>query len=707
MSFDKSATIKEAYQNIWQWLLVIFLVALAYRTFYFLEVRHHPLFMNPVVDADQHHAWAQRISAGAILGRGAEEVFKPWLYPLFLGGAYYLSGPNVTAIQWLHFILGSVSAALTALLGTVLFGKRVGIVAGFLGALYAPFLFFEGQLLTPALSIFFNLILALMLVTSSPPWGMIGLLGGVAAGVRPDILISFPMVCGYRLWGFAKTHGNRKALAKLALLVSGFMLVCIPITARNYRLSGQFVLFSANAGINFYTGNGPDADGVSAIPTGLAWEKAISTVPKEMLSKPASTSRLWFSRGLQTIAEDPVAWLGLLGKKFLAFFNGSEFRNNIGYGLFREGVFCLKFPFIQYWPIAALAILGMGLCFLKPYRLRERNLLLLWITGYFIVGLMFFVTARFRLPTLPFMIILASWALCWLYRTSTGGFKQVLRSAVLVVLLLSFTWPGWFDPAKRSNNRDYINLGNVFRKNGKPQEAISAYEKASEVNPQDPDGWLLAGTTYLHLNQPARAIEHLERAFRLCPTGADIILNLGSAYQAIGKTHQAENHYRDLIELNSKINLNHKRGAVALAHLGLWRIYRRQQRLGEAQIQMEDAWQVDERTAAEFCTIQEIKLKKCAEVFERVAREEPWNWYPRANLGIAYFKMGRFDRAAEELSKSSALKGVRPGVKFYLALALIRSGRKAEAEQVLSNLSEELPQSPLRNRVQEVLQSLK
>jgi len=707
LPFDKRSGVKGVYKSIRPWLVVIFLVALAYRSLYFLEVRQHPLFANPVIDAEQHHVWAQRISAGSILGRGPEDVFKPWLYPLSLGGVYYLCGSNVTTIQWLQFILGSVSAVLTGLLGAVLFGKRVGIIAGFVSALYAPFLFFEGQLLTPALSIFFNLILALMLVKSSPPWVTIGLLGGAAAGIRPDVLISFTLVCGYRLLGLTKAEGNRKALSRMALLVSGFMVVAIPITARNYKLTDQFIFFSANGGINFYTGNGPAADGLSALPTGLAWERAISTVPEEIMLKPASANRLWFSRGLQTIAEDPLAWLGLVGKKFLAFFNGSEFRNNIGYVWFRQEVPYLKFPFIQYWPVSALTLLGMGLCFLKPYRLRARNLLLLWIAGYLIVGLIFFVTARFRLPAVPFMIILASWALSWLYQTSTGSTPGILRSVVLVLLMLSFTWPGWFDPAKSSNNRDYINLGNVLRKNNKAQEAIAAYEQATKMNPQDPEGWLLAGTIYLNLNRPQRAIDYLERAVALYPEGADIVLNLGTAHYMNGNIDKAEKHFQSLLDLNSKTNLYHKRGSVALASLGLWRLYSSQGKMVEAQRQMEHAWNLEEQVAAEYCTIHGIELQRSAKAFERLVGEEPWNWYPRANLGIAYFKMGKFDQAASELGASSAMSGARPGVKFYQGLALIKAGREAEGKQVMEDLSSQLSEGPLRDKVQRALRSIK
>jgi Flp pilus assembly protein TadD len=546
-----------------------------------------------------------------------------------------------------------------------------------------------------------------MLIRPCPSWGMIGLLGGIAAGLRPDVLVPLAFVLCFRLLHFARAEGVRKAVAKTVFLAAGFLAIAGPLTVRNYVLTGQGVLFSSNAGINFYTGNGPTADGVSAIPTGLAWEKIISTVPEEIMREPASVSRLWFSRGFDAIAQDPIAWLKLIGKKAFAFFNGLEFRNNIGYSWFREDVPYLNIPFIQYWPVSALAILGLCLCIVKRRRIPERNIILLWIAGYFVVGLAFFVTARFRLPAVPFMIICGTWASYWLYRRCAGSMKGVGQSVFLVALIFGVTWPGWIESTKDANSRDYINLGNVLRKNGELQKAISAYKKASGVNPEEPEGWFLAGTTYLNLNRPEEAIDYLTRAAGLCPTGADIMLNLGGAYFLKGNVKKAEDQYKALVKLADKTNLYHKRNSVAKAHIGLWRLYGSQGKKVEATKQMEHAWQVDEQVAAEYSVMNGLELERAARVLERLAQEEPWNWYPRANLGIAYLKMGRFEQAAAELKKSSGLKGSLPGVRFHLGLALINSGKKGEGLEILKMLLDELPKSGLRNQVKNVLNSIK
>ena len=545
-----------------------------------------------------------------------------------------------------------------------------------------------------------------MLLGSSPSWGKIGILGGVSAGVRPDVLAPLILVCGYRLFTLARADEHRKTFVKIAFLISGFLTVAIPIMARNYALTGQWIFFSSNAGINFYTGNGPKADGLSAIPTGLAWEQAISTVPKEIMHRPASTSRLWFSRGLDAIAQDPAAWLKLLGKKALAFFNGLEFRNNIGYNYFREDIAFLGIPFIQYWPVSALALLGMVFSLVKQWRIREMTLIFLWITGYFIVGLAFFVTARFRISTVPFMVISAIWALNWLRQKSIHSKKAAGQSVLLVILLMGVTWPGWFDAVKGSSSRDYINQGNVFRKYGATQKALIAYKKAYSMNPKDPEGWFLAGTVHLNSGRPDQALDHLRKAAEQCPQGVDIMLNLANAHFMKEDMDKAESHYKALIELNQKINLYHKRTSVAKAHIGLRRIYHGQGKVAEAERQMEYAWQLADQVAAEYSVINGLALKRSSEAFERLVLEEPWNWYPRANLGIAYLKMGHFEKAAVELERAASMRGALPGVNFHLGLALIKAGRIEEGKAVLERLLSRLPENSLRRRVQRLLNSI-
>ena len=202
---------------------------MAYRTTCFLDVGDHPLFRYPVVDAALHDVWAQRIAAGDWLGQGQDDVAKPPLYPPFLAALYATFGRQVAVVQCVQLVFGAISAVLAAMVGARLLGRAAGRIAGLLAAFYAPTVFFELQLVTPSLSIVLNLA-AMLALLGAMGWNVdgaqpasaalpktrllftaAGLLLGLSAGVRPDVLLPGCLVAIYVLW-----EGRRAAWRQLA-----------------------------------------------------------------------------------------------------------------------------------------------------------------------------------------------------------------------------------------------------------------------------------------------------------------------------------------------------------------------------------------------------------------------------------------------------------------------------------------------------------
>ena len=259
-----------------RWALFIFVTALAYRGLCFAVAGEHVLLRYPVVDAQYHDAQAQRMAAGDWIGHSQDDVFKPPLYPAYVALHYVLLGRHIALVQWSQFLLGTLSAVLLALLATRLAGPGTGRLAGLLAALYPPFVFFELQLLTPALTLFLNVVALLLLLSPAPHgrWRLLGagLLLGLSAGVRSDVLLPTVLALFYLLCA-----GNdmpwRRRVTQAAVVCAGVVLVILPITVRNAYLTGQLIPISSNGGINLYTGNRAHADGLSAVPVGLQWER--------------------------------------------------------------------------------------------------------------------------------------------------------------------------------------------------------------------------------------------------------------------------------------------------------------------------------------------------------------------------------------------------------------------------------------------------
>ncbi len=61
----------------------------------------------------------------------------------------------------------------------------------------------------------------------------------------------------------------------------------------------------------------------------------------------------------------------------------------------------------------------------------------------------------------------------------------------------------------------WTNKGNALKELGNNDEAIKAYDKAIEINPQDSDAWNNKGFAFDNLNKPDEAIKAFENAIEI------------------------------------------------------------------------------------------------------------------------------------------------------------------------------------------------
>jgi len=682
-----------------RWLAGIFLVAMAYRGLCYSAICGQPLLRYPVVDAGYHDAWARRIAAGDLFGHGPDDVFKPPVYPWMLAGLYWLFGRHVAMVQWVQFVLGACSCVLLAVLAGRLLGRWCGRVAGLAAALYAPFVFFELQLLTPAASIFLNTAGLCMLLRGwdgrRTGWLLAaGAVLGLSAGVRPDVILPGFLLVACLIWRDRGVRWRRRA-AKAALVAAGGGAIVAGIAMRNYHITGQLIPISSNAGINLYVGN-VAGDGTSAVPVGLHWERLICRVPQEVLERPASASRWWAQRTWREARRQPWAVLGRIGRKALAFFSGREFRNNISYHFMQTLAWPLRPPFLQCALILPLAVCGL-VCLVRGGGAERRAGLVctLWVGGYWAAGVVFFVTARFRLPAVPLLILPASWAVVRAVEAVRQRSRTTLLAHAGILLAVgALAWPMWLGRPEDGWVRDYVNLGTSLRTAGDLPGAERAYRDALARRGDDPDANYLLGRLLLP-RDPAAGLERLERAREVLPDSPDVLLTLGQGYLSARQPARARKALTELLALAGKCNLWPKRGAWATAHVILAEL-----EASSSQPHWREAWSIDARTAAEAAFLKRRELPRVLETFRAEAGKQPWDWYSQANYGMVLLEMGRAGEAEAPLRAAARLEPQREALRFDLARALLASGREAEARRLLDDLLRELPDCPLRRQVQ-------
>jgi tetratricopeptide (TPR) repeat protein len=524
-------------------ILLIVALAVIVRVAYMAEVHDHPLMTTTTGDPKVYDNRALEIERGQWLG---DEVFfhSSPVYPYILGVTYKLFGHSYPAVWVIQSLFGIGSCLLIFSIAMKLFGKREGLVAGVIAALYAPFVFFDFEILMITYVLFFTLLaLRLLIAYRDNPSAWLALASGAATGVsalgKPNILLFVPAALFWMWWVFRGTERAKRAWQGVVLLVAGTAVVVLPMTISNYAISGDFVLTSSNGGINFWIGNNEQADGTFLVPADmradlyggskLAAEQALG----HSLS-PSEVSSYWFDKGLEFVKAHPGRDLKLLGRKLLLFWNAYEIPNHYDLNYFRTVSKTLRFdPFVFGW------VIPFG--FLGIYASRKswrKHLLLYLFAGAYLVSLLpFFVTSRYRLPVVPVMIIFCASGVLWLWervraRQWAGTF---IPMALLVVALVVVNLP----LVDFSFGPQYAIIGAIYRDAGDYGKAVEHYRLATEASPDFDLAYNSLGSSLSRLGRNAEAERALLKALEINPGLASAHSNLGLLYLHVGRIDEA------------------------------------------------------------------------------------------------------------------------------------------------------------------------
>lgn len=480
-------------------VISIVLLGLGARLLHFFQIEaNDPFFYHPAVDPKVYHEWASRIAAGDWIGK--DVFFLSPLYPYFLALFYKLVGPSIYAARLLQLVIGAGSCALVYLVGKRSLSAAVGAIAALIWSVYSMSIFYDGILLVAALQTPLNLLLALSLLRASrtpgrlAPWGISGLLLGLSALARPNILLLTPLLLPWIYFSFRRKVGTKRVVFAAAVLCFATALPVLPVTMRNAVVGDDLVLVSAQGGANFYIGNGPGATGTFRVPSDfpptraddpeqqrLAYRKVAERDLGEDL-KPSEVSRYWWSRAWSHMADDPGGALSNLGLKLALFFNEFESGNSRDYPSSRDFSLVLMLPLPTWGFVGPLALLGIALTLIR----REQRAFPLnaFILVYAASLTVFFVLAHYRMPVVPFAVILAAYSICWILDRIRLRRLAPLGLAI-AALSLAFVFCHW-DLVDETGDRFIVhyNLGNKFAQLKDEERAAGEYERSIDLNPE-------------------------------------------------------------------------------------------------------------------------------------------------------------------------------------------------------------------------------
>ncbi|MCX5852598.1 MAG: glycosyltransferase family 39 protein [Deltaproteobacteria bacterium] len=449
-----------------------------------------------------YHKWAKEIAAGTFHSNSVYE-FAP-LPAYVMAFVYRLISPDAYHIRILNIVFGTLSCWLIYLTGKELAGRKVGLLSCLIACLYKPFILYSIVPLKESLSLVLFLLVTYLLVKVLSPGdsgaerkdmqqtgnliriGFLGAAAGLVLNARPNAVVLVPVIPLILFWyGYRDRLPWKKLLKDAAVYGAGLCIAVAPFVIRNYMVAGEVALTTSQAGFNLYLGNNlgnPDpyyrpAPFASSSPfeQGIQFTiEASRRAGKKLTSREASD--YWTGEVLKEATAHPTAFAWKMGQKLLVLVNRFEACDHYDTDFISDFAIVFKAPFVVFWVIFPLSMAGI----LALRKERKTRALVALISVYAATLVVFFTTARYRLPIAAVLIPFAAAEICILlsdFREKKYG--KVAGNVVLATFFLVIA----FLPVRGTDNRTaYFNThAIILASKEKEDEAIQYWKMSSEM----------------------------------------------------------------------------------------------------------------------------------------------------------------------------------------------------------------------------------
>ena len=388
---------------------------------------------HPIGDETMWVTWGAAVLPSAEVAfspfaPGFRFIFHPPLYPYFIGAAFALFG-SLTAVKIAQALVAALLVPAVGRMGAMALGPRSGLAAAALVALYPELVWFSVHFWaeTLFLTVFwwaFERVAAADRSESLGQAAVAGFLWGLAVLTRETVLYFAPFAALFLLW--RRPKGAPRAAAFLLLLVA----TVAPWTYRNYKVFGAFVPVSTAGALNLWQGN-----------TRLSRQEVYEQdwAVRGRIAKYEQARR----KGLEAIVERQPWWIFEKLRDEMPNFWEADSQALVH---LRKGAYAEVRPAIAYAAAVIvlapyLLVLVSAVASLTTLPSTRLTLLLVGFIAYYnLIHVATHGYARYRLPALPVLFMLAGWTWAgWRERrperASLG--RRVLVAVASVVLVAS------------------------------------------------------------------------------------------------------------------------------------------------------------------------------------------------------------------------------------------------------------------------------
>jgi 4-amino-4-deoxy-L-arabinose transferase-like glycosyltransferase len=406
-----------------------------------------------IMDEQQYAQIARNIAAGHGFGWGPSQPtsIRPPLYPALLAAVWTISPGNLQAVRLLQIALGLATAVLIYMLGSRVYGPKVGAWAAAVSWLYPSLIFFNFLILTETLFtlLLVAFVLLAVLLVQTPRFRLAiacGITLGLAALTR-SILWPVPLVLCPLLAAVIRAPLPRR-LTLPALVLTGYAMVVAPWAIRNTRLQGVVTIVDTMGGINLRMGNyeyTPDDRMWDAVALGgeRSWVHGLVTdTPNAPITE--GQKEKWAQRkAIEYMRAHPGTTARRALIKFADFWGlEREFMAGVQQGLYAPPAwFQVAASLAIVLAYVAIVIAGAaGIWLAAPADWRLHAILLLPIVVTMGAHTIVFGHSRYHLPLMPLFGVYA--AALIVARVSAYQFthRPVLVGAAITVTILLSVW---------------------------------------------------------------------------------------------------------------------------------------------------------------------------------------------------------------------------------------------------------------------------
>ena len=403
-----------------------------------------------------------RESAAYLVEHGAldpEFIYMPG-YVFLLAAVTWLGG-GLLAAKMVGVAAGGVVVFAAAGIAESLFGRRAGVIAAALGALWPAGIAVTSVTGTdlPAGALVTLAVWVMVRHAAARPW-VAAVVSGVVFGLGAWIrAVTVPLAALSFFFWWAVEPRWTGALRRTAVTVAVAVAVLLPWGLRNRAVYGDFFLTDSHGGHTALVGANPNSEGTYSRSLNLMFTRATGYRLMDVPARHRASDRAAYDLAKAWSAFEPAYAFGLLAAKADRLL--SHERNLLYWPVFRQGVLsdadrrfedahrtALERLADGFWyAIVALFVAGVvlfgGARSRAPAIDRRPVALLAFPAAMIAIYASFFAEVRYHLAIVPLLFPFAAAALAWAAEAPSRRFASERGTVLRVGLAIGATFGAW------------------------------------------------------------------------------------------------------------------------------------------------------------------------------------------------------------------------------------------------------------------------